>query len=100
MATLIKASTGAAETVAPANGKAFTLAELQGFVGGFIELLRLADGRLMWINEDGKRLELPSNPVADHLARKAGIAPWDWVVGDVLIATPEESGDGDEEDEQ
>jgi hypothetical protein len=34
---------------------------MHGFVGGYIELVRTLSGRVMFINEDGKRLELPVN---------------------------------------
>lgn len=51
MAKLMKAD-GTVEAVTPANGKKFTLEELQGFVGGYIELLPLR-GRRVLCNEDG-----------------------------------------------
>ena len=93
MATLIKA-TGKTELVSPQNGKAFGLPELQAFVGGYIEALRLWDGRIMWINEDGKRKQLPMNLVASEIAWKCtGIAPDDCIVGNVLIASKQESGE-------
>lgn len=99
MALWIKA-TAPAETVSPANGKTFTLAELQHFVGGYIEVLELSDGTLMYLNEDGKLNELPYNPVADEIAhRLTGIAWNDGIVGDVLIATEEESGRHGEDEE-
>jgi hypothetical protein len=50
------------------------LEEMHGFVGGYIELVRTLSGRVMFINEDGKRLELPVNR-KDHPAgrdRKEG----------------------------
>lgn len=85
--------------VAPANGKAFTLEEMQGFVGGYIEALPLRDGRVMWLNEEGKLIGLPYNAVADLMAHQlSGIAMWDDIRGNVLIASPEESGDGEEEE--
>jgi hypothetical protein len=94
MAIWVK-SNGEEAQVKPKNGKAFTLPEMQGFVGGYIEALRLTGGLIMWLNEDGKRLELSYNIKADILAKRhGGISRGDFVVGDVLIATPEESGEG------
>lgn len=85
--------------VAPANGKHFTLAEMQGFVGGYIEALPLHDGRVMWLNEEGKLIGLPYNAVADLMAHQlSGIGQWDDIRGNVLIATPAETGDGEEEE--
>lgn len=85
MATIIRSS-GIKEEVQPKNPKkGWTLEEMQKIVGGYVELLRLDDGREMYLNEDGKRLNLPRNEVADLLARKAGIAVDDFVVGDVLV---------------
>ena len=84
--------------VAPANGKTFTLEEMQGFVGGYIEALRLTGNSVMYLNEDGKRLDLPYNLVADMLAhRMTLIAPNDRIVGDVLIASLSETGDDEDE---
>lgn len=40
--------------VKPANGKTFTLRELQGFVGGYIEIVSLESGGCLVINELGK----------------------------------------------
>lgn len=99
MATWIKAN-GATETVTPANGESFTLEELQRYVGGYVEVLELSDGTLMWLNEEGKLHELPYNAAADEIAhRLTGIAWSDGIVGDVLIATEAESDRGAEEDE-
>lgn len=94
MATWIKA-TGGIETVTPANGKEFTLAELQKMVGGYIEefYLRNESGQpIMFLNEDGKRLELPPNLNATEIASENGLFVGDIVVGDVVITTRAEAG--------
>jgi hypothetical protein len=52
----------------PKNERTFILEEMHGFVGGYIELVRTLSGRVMFINEDGKRLELPVNRKATELA--------------------------------
>ncbi|MGH9238791.1 MAG: DUF3846 domain-containing protein [Vicinamibacterales bacterium] len=80
----------AAREVVPANGHAFTLDEMQAFVGGYIEILRLPDGRALVINEEGKLRGLPLNPEATVLAAPR-IAP-DFIVGPALVCTWNEAG--------
>jgi len=53
---------GTIETVKPANGKKFSLKELQDFVGGDIELVRtIKPVRNMYVNEWGVLNGLPYN---------------------------------------
>jgi hypothetical protein len=88
MALFIPAQ-GAARELHPAHGDGFRLDELQSLVGGFIEVRRLHDGRLLVMNEDGKALGLPVNAAATALfARSAAWA--DVVVGDVVICNDRE----------
>lgn len=47
-----------------ANARKFSLQELQGFVGGFIEVITLPDGRELVINEEGRNKNLPVNIAA------------------------------------
>ena len=98
MALWIKTN-AAPQQVAPANGKRFTLAEMQRYVGGYIEALQLTDGTIMWLNEEGKLKGLPYNPVADRIAQMhQAVAFSDQIVGDVLVATRAETGDEEDED--
>ncbi len=83
MATLIRPD-GTQEEVKPKRGRRYTLEELQGYVGGYIELVRLPDDRLMVINEDGKRLQLPVNHAATEMAGRR-ISRHDMVVGNALV---------------
>lgn len=105
----------------PANGKVFTLTELQGFVGGTIEMVDLGEHTLshvrssvdpnvrfeipqngiIWLNEDGKGLGLPMNNLATaiFLSCFPELRGRDVINGDVLLATPSESDDEDEEDD-
>jgi hypothetical protein len=89
MATLIPAH-GEIRELVPANGRAFTLAELQAIVGGYIEAIGVPDGRLMFLNEDGKRLQLPINNEATARVRHR-LMPGDVIVGDVILCTRRES---------
>ena len=88
MATLLLTDTTKRE-VHPAKGKFFTLEELQGFVGGYIEIIPIGDGMSMVLNEDGKALGLPTNLAA--CARTMGIiALEDEIVGNAIVVRDEE----------
>jgi hypothetical protein len=78
--------------IAPANGRTFTLDELQALVGGYIEGLRVPGGHWLMINEDGKRLQLPYNDAATTLMR-ALLRPDDVIVGPAVLCTPLEAGE-------
>lgn len=52
----------------PRNGHDFSLDELHAIVDGYIEVIPARDGRLIVLNEDGKRLRLPRNEQATQLA--------------------------------
>jgi hypothetical protein len=73
--TLYRA-TGAVEEVRPANGKRFSLRELQAFVGGYIELVPCA-APIAYCNEEGRLHNLPLN-------RLASIEFGQSLVGDVI----------------
>lgn len=92
MALVIKAC-GVIDKVTPkADGK-FTLEELQGFVGGYIEFVPLPANvtktAVMVCNEDGKIIGLPINVLASVIASQD-------IVGDVLFCEPTSIESGDE----
>lgn len=93
MALLIKSEdyVTSYELVKP-KGKTFSLEELQKFVGGYIEIVHVADGKLcMVVNEEGKINHLPMNPVATRLFSVLAPAPInDFIVGNVLICGSDE----------
>ncbi len=100
MAEYIKADTGIPiETVTPANGQEFTLQEMNAFVEGYLEAIPLTADLIMYVNEEGIRLEKPVNS-------RATMKLWeyrpDWrstsILGDVLIASLAETGDSEQED--
>ena len=69
----------------PANGKDYTLEEMQGIVGGYIEMLWSADGKeVMVLNEEGKLDGLDCNDKATEWFEE-NYGDYDYVVGDVLI---------------
>lgn len=84
MAQYIKAD-GTTSEIAPKNAyRGFTLEELQPLIGGYIEIVYLADGRRMVVNEEGLIHKLPFNKTASRLY------PHSPIVGNVLIGTPDE----------
>lgn len=84
METLWITTDGKVSPVIPENGTDFTLDELQGFVGGYIEIVWLNDGRCMIVNEEGKLDNLKFNTVATKLYNKNS----DHIVGNVLVSDP------------
>jgi len=89
MAKWIRVS-GEVSDVTPANGKHFSLAEMQRFVGGYIEIIPAQDPLFsLVINEEGKLNGLPRNETATSMTRGV-VMPGDFVVGDVLIISNDE----------
>lgn len=83
MAQILRTN-GTWDNVQPANGSDFSLQEVQAIVGGYVELVRLWDGRIMLINEEGKLEGLPLNAEATRLflVERDG---YDVIVGDALV---------------
>lgn len=81
-ATVLKID-GTSVDVVPRNKKDFQLDELQGIVGGFIEILYLSKTQIMVVNEEGKLDDLPYNHLATLACHMAGIR--DVIVGNVLV---------------
>ena len=76
MATYSKAD-GTIKHVEPKNGTDFSLEELQGYVGGYIEIVVLPSGQFLVVNEEGIIHGLPLNVYASAIAYQP-------IVGDVL----------------
>lgn len=75
--------------VIPKNGTDFTLEEMQGYVGGYIEIVGLNDGRLLVVNEEGKLDGLPINRGATAIW-EANHGRTDIIVGDALVCDSNE----------
>ena len=69
----------------PANGKYFTLEELQNFVGGYIEVIRLNSQSIMVLDEEGKFKQKPYNLNANKIFTEIFNLSNDYLVGDILI---------------
>lgn len=80
---------GTEREVTPANGKKFSLRELQGFVGGIIQYCKAKDGRDMVLNDEGKLCALPINEEATKLYEYGSLNPADWALNthDFLVGT-------------
>lgn len=92
MALLISPA-GSVREIHPANGAAsFTAEEMHRLVEGWLECVYLPDGRLMWINEEGKLRGLPPNALATLLAR-AVLQPHDYITGPAVVTTRQEAGE-------
>jgi len=87
---IVIAPDGTRTTLTPADGREFTLPEMQAVVGGYIELVTLNDHQQMWVNEDGHRLGLEINLIATQLYHMAGGRPEYPVLGTVLITSGNE----------
>lgn len=86
MATLIKPNGEVTEVHPLNNEKTFSLEELQQYVGGYIEPVYFGDGRVMFIDEDGKSKNYEINQKATTMAQNfSRIAPWDYIVGTAII---------------
>ena len=90
MALLIR-SNGETAEVFPTR-KSFSLEELQHLIGGYIQVIAL-NGRSMIVNQEGKLHNLRENSVATQIA-KGFIDADDYIVGDALIASENELGEG------
>jgi hypothetical protein len=97
MATLIHPS-GKIEAITPTNGTPFTAHEIHTLVDGLLECLALPDGRLMWIDEEGKLKRKLTNVVATLMALDV-LLHGDVIVGDAVITTRAEAGEDDKDDD-
>ena len=93
MARLIRPD-GTEDHVTPANGKTFTLEEMQRYVGGYIELMPGVAPMRMIVDEEGQLKNKPVNVKATALVferlkgQKLRYLPT--IVGDVLVLEPGE----------
>lgn len=89
MAEIIKTN-GTHQSVQPTNGTDFTLEEMQGIVGGDIELVFLNETEIMVVNEEGKVNALAYNSAATHIFKENHPSVSDYIVGDVLVCNNEQ----------
>lgn len=86
MGTLVKTGEATFFDVYPKNNNVFTLNELQEYVGGYIQMLKLSNGYTMVCNENGFNLNLPVNKLATWIVERSyDGAKTQQFVGDVLF---------------
>lgn len=84
MGLLIK-PTGIQQRITPANGKAFSLRELQLHIGGYIERIELNNGCAMYVDEEGVLKNLPYNHAATEFLEKALATPCACIRGNAVV---------------
>ena len=72
------------EDYTPKNGKTFELDEMQGIVGGYIEIINLKDGRMMIVDEEGKLNNKAVNILATNILRRDHCTT-DYIVGTAIV---------------
>lgn len=98
MATLFK-TTGEVTDVTPKNGKYFELKELQDYVGGYIEGIRLPGNNMMYVNEEGLLLNLQHNLPASMYVSQHNKMQYN-IFGDAIVVPFNEESDAyDNEDD-
>lgn len=73
-----------AEDYTPKNGKTFGLTEMQEIVGGYIEPIRLNDGRMIIVDEEGKSKDKAVNIPATNILRRDHFTT-DYIVGTAIV---------------
>ena len=73
-----------AEDYTPKNGKTFALTEMQEIVGGYVEPIRLNDGRMIIVDEDGKSKDKAVNIPATNILRRDHFTT-DYIVGTAIV---------------
>lgn len=68
----------------PKNGTTFELKEMQEIVGGYIEVIRLNDGRIIIVNEEGLPQGLPVNIEATNILRRDH-STTQYIVGNAIV---------------
>lgn len=62
------------------------LTDLQGLVGGYIDVVRVGDELSVYINDEGKLIGLPPNALATMWLSVIGaIFPNDYIAGDAVV---------------
>ena len=72
------------EDYTPKNGKTFGLTEMQEIIGGYVEPIRLNDGRMIIVDEDGKSKDKAVNIPATNILRRDHYTT-DYIVGTAIV---------------
>lgn len=74
---------GVLKPIKPMNGQHYTLQELQHYVGGNIETLTFANGKVLVFDEDGKLKGRPVNRIATAWINLDGRC--NFIAGDAVL---------------
>ena len=88
MGILMKANGDVSEVYPKKKRHGFSLDEMQGFVGGYIEIIGVGE-KFLVLNEEGKLNGLEINQKATEIFQKY-YGKTDLIVGDVLLADENE----------
>jgi hypothetical protein len=78
---------GTITDVEPVNGSDFKIGELYTHTKStIVQMIDMPDGRLMWMDEEGKLNGKEPNPVATKLVEK-WLLPGDYIAGHALVCT-------------
>lgn len=72
------------EDYTPKNGKTFALTEMQEIIGGYVEPIRLNDGRMIIVDEEGKSKGKAVNIPATNILRRDH-STTDYIVGTAIV---------------
>ena len=86
MAKLFKVD-GTIENIKPANGKSFTLAELQEMVGGLIQAVPVFEDKFIIVDEEGRLKNYQHNVIASLLVMDEVNGD---IVGDMVLCNRKE----------
>ena len=89
MAKLLKTN-GTQVQISPQNESKFTLEELQGYVGGYIQIVSINASDIMIVNEEGKIYNKPYNKIATQIFYNSTSNRSDYIVGDAVICSRNE----------
>ena len=73
-----------AEDYTPKNGKTFGKTEMYGIVEGFVDIIRLNDGRVIIVDSQGKALNKAVNIPATNILRRDHFTT-DYIVGTAIV---------------
>lgn len=82
MSDVLVTSTGGMKAITPMNGRHYSLQEMQSYVGGLIETLKVGQ-KILVMDEEGKLKGKLPNRIATGWVLQEGIN--DYISGDVML---------------
>ena len=82
MSDVLVTSTGGMKAIMPMNGRHYSLQEMQSYVGGYIETLKVGQ-KILVMDEEGKLKGKLPNRIATGWVLQEGIN--DYICGDVML---------------